>query len=56
MNKFTGGDLDLPYILMVSRLLNNISETLIAFQENWAETALLLKDFICPSTLSMPFS
>ena len=31
---------------MVSRLLNNIRETLIDFQVNKAETALLSEDFI----------
>ena len=32
---------------MVSRLLNNIRETLTYFQVNYAETSLVSKDFIC---------
>ena len=35
------------YILTVSRLLNNIRETYIAFQVNKAETALFSKYFTC---------
>ena len=37
----------LIYILMVSRLLNNIRPTFIAFHVNYVETAFLSKDCIC---------
>ena len=42
---------------MVSRLLKNIGETLIAFQLNEAENAFLSNDFITSaSTLLIPFT
>ena len=46
------------YILMVSRLLNCIRETVITFHINWVETALPSKYFIClrASTLLIPFT